>query len=135
MCTIGQVPAKIHRIKLSEDERRELKTIRDQKRGKASQALRAAALLMAEPMELPAISPRPSPCDSCASRPCLTTCPVGAIRTDGFHVADCRALLRTLSGQSCVALGCIARRSCPVGRAHAYDAAQAAFHMRAFRDG
>ena len=48
MCTIGQVPAKIHRIKLSEDERRELKTIRDQKRGKASQALRAAALLMAD---------------------------------------------------------------------------------------
>lgn len=42
------MPAKIHRIKLTEDERRELEVIRDQKRGKASQAMRAAALLMAD---------------------------------------------------------------------------------------
>jgi hypothetical protein len=28
--------------------------------------------------------------------------------------------------------GCLARRACPVGPAHAYDAAQAQFHMAAF---
>ncbi|MCB1132282.1 MAG: hypothetical protein KDN05_14220, partial [Verrucomicrobiae bacterium] len=42
------MPAKIHRIKLTEDERRELEAIRDQKRGKTSQSMRAAALLMAD---------------------------------------------------------------------------------------
>lgn len=42
------MPAKIHRIKLSEDERRELEAIRSQKRGKASTFLRAVALLMSD---------------------------------------------------------------------------------------
>lgn len=48
MCTIGQVPAKLHRIKLSESERRELEALRDQKRGKASSIMRALALLLSD---------------------------------------------------------------------------------------
>jgi len=48
ICTIGQVPAKIHRIKLSEDEHHELEAIRDQKRGKDSNIMRAVALLLSD---------------------------------------------------------------------------------------
>jgi hypothetical protein len=48
MCTIGQVPAKIHRIKLSESERYELEALRDEKRGKASNIMRAVALLLSD---------------------------------------------------------------------------------------
>jgi hypothetical protein len=42
------VPAKLHRIKLSEDERKELMVIRDQKHGKTSRIKRAMALLLAD---------------------------------------------------------------------------------------
>lgn len=48
ICTIGQVPAKIHRIKLSKAERHELEALRDQKRGKASSIMRAVALLFSD---------------------------------------------------------------------------------------
>lgn len=42
------MPAKLHRIKLSESERHELEAIRDQKRGKASRVLRAVAMLLSD---------------------------------------------------------------------------------------
>lgn len=42
------MPAKLYRIKLTEDERQELEVIRDNRRGQASKALRASALLMAD---------------------------------------------------------------------------------------
>ncbi len=48
MCTIRQVPAKLHRIKLSQSERDELEALRDQKRGKASGVIRAVALLLSD---------------------------------------------------------------------------------------
>jgi hypothetical protein len=48
MCTIGQVPAKSHRIKLSKSERHELEAFRDQKSGKASGIMRAVALLLSD---------------------------------------------------------------------------------------
>lgn len=48
VCTIRQVPAKLHRIKLSESERQELEAIRDHKRGNPSRVLRAIALLLSD---------------------------------------------------------------------------------------
>jgi hypothetical protein len=42
------VPAKLHRIKLSESERHELEAIRDQKRSKGSNIMRALALLLSD---------------------------------------------------------------------------------------
>jgi Homeodomain-like domain len=42
------VPAKLHRIKLSEDERIELVAVRDQKHGKTDSIKRAIALLLAD---------------------------------------------------------------------------------------
>ena len=42
------MPAKLHRIKLSEDERHELEPIRDQKRGKGSKVMSALAMLLSD---------------------------------------------------------------------------------------
>lgn len=48
MYTTGQVPAKLHRIKLSKSERHELEAFRDQKSDKASGIMRAVALLLSD---------------------------------------------------------------------------------------
>jgi ferredoxin len=97
-------------------------------------ALRAA-LLFREPLELPSASPRPSPCASCAAKPCLTACPVDAFSERGYAVTTCRSYLATLSGQPCMIQGCQARLACPIGRAYAYRGSQAQHHMRAFARG
>jgi ferredoxin len=95
------------------------------------QAFRGALALAAE-LPLPPPAARPSPCDSCAGRPCLSTCPVGAFTAAGYDVAACAGHIATPAGADCLAEGCRARRACPVGRPHHYPAAQAAFHMSAF---
>lgn len=86
-----------------------------------------AALLVAE--TLPAEPAQPSPCDTCALRPCLTACPVRAFTADGFNAAVCRGHAAG-QGIACRTAGCLARRACPVG--HSYSPEQAAFHMKAF---
>ncbi|HEX4765131.1 MAG TPA: ferredoxin [Lichenihabitans sp.] len=91
------------------------------------------ALAFAEPLDLPQRLPAPSPCASCAGKPCLSACPVGAFRPDGYNVAACRAHLSSEAGAPCLGGGCLARRACPVGRDHAYGVDQTAFLMRAFR--
>lgn len=75
---------------------------------------------------------RPSPCETCADRPCLSACPVAAFAEDGYDVPACASHLRQPAGEDCMALGCRARRACPVGADYAYEPAQAAFHMAAF---
>jgi ferredoxin len=95
-------------------------------------ALRGA-LLLPERLPLPPRPEvRPSPCASCAAKPCLQGCPVGAFTPAGYDVGACRACLATLSGQACMIQGCRARDACPIGRAHRYGSAQLQHHMRAF---
>jgi hypothetical protein len=77
-------------------------------------------------------APEAYPCDSCEDKPCLTTCPVSAFGPEGYRVADCVRHIETPQGEDCVALGCRARRACPIGRAYVYDPPQATFHMEAF---
>jgi hypothetical protein len=91
------------------------------------------ALLLAEPLALPARGERASPCESCVERPCLAACPVGAFTGERFEVAACAAHLDTPAGEACYRSACLARAACPVGRSYAYDEAQAVFHMTAFR--
>ncbi len=91
-----------------------------------------AAFLFADRLELPPSSqPRPSPCDSCADKPCLSTCPVDAFTAEGFNSARCVDHVESAAGRACAAAGCLARRACPVGRRYAYGREAAAFHMTA----
>ena len=90
------------------------------------------ALAFPDRLDLPPPDRRPSPCETCAGRPCLTTCPVGAFGKTGYDVGACAMHLRTPAGADCMDEGCRARRACPVGRDRIYPPAQAAFHMAAF---
>ncbi|HTV49607.1 MAG TPA: hypothetical protein VME21_00375 [Steroidobacteraceae bacterium] len=71
------------------------------------------------------------PCDDCAERPCLSACPVGAVRARGFDQGRCAERLAAPDGHPCRSAGCIARASCPVGAEFRYGVEQSAFHMRA----
>jgi hypothetical protein len=90
------------------------------------------ALLFAERLELEPPPPEAaSPCDSCATRPCLTTCPVDAFQPGSFAMHRCVDHVENARGKACATGGCLARRACPVGRAHAYVSEEGAFHMAA----
>ena len=86
------------------------------------------ALALPEAIASPRAETAPSPCESCAARPCLATCPVGAFTAAGYDVDACAAFLRTEEGADCMSRGCRARRACPV--AEVYSPQQASFHMR-----
>lgn len=90
------------------------------------------ALAVAERLALPARVERPSPCDRCAAKPCLTACPVGAFTPERYDVDACAGHLRSPRGTDCLELGCRAREACPVGADHRYGREQSGFHMRAF---
>jgi len=97
-------------------------------------ALRAA-LLFPDRREVPPRAEAPSPCDSCAARPCLTACPIGAFDGTRYDADACAAHVRSAAGSDCRERGCLARRACPVGRERAWADAQQAFHMTAFLAG
>jgi len=90
------------------------------------------ALAFRERLALPAADEAASPCESCATQSCLTTCPVDAFRRGNYDVAACADHLRTEEGADCMSEGCRARRACPAGAGYGYDPMQAHFHMRAF---
>ena len=90
------------------------------------------ALAFAEPIEIAPRAKAASPCETCATRPCFSACPVNAFSIDGYDVAACAAHLGREAGRPCLEGGCLARRACPVGAEHAQSAAEASFHMRAF---
>jgi hypothetical protein len=91
------------------------------------------ALGLREAIDLaPPQAARPSPCESCAGRPCLAACPVGAFSSAGYDVEACVAHLRSDAGEPCMRGGCLARRACPVAKEHAHAPEQARFTMRAF---
>jgi ferredoxin len=90
------------------------------------------ALAFAEEIALPTRRLRPHPCDACTAKPCLTACPVGAFKTEGYDVTACTAHVAAPAGADCLGLGCRARLACPVGAERRYEPAQARFHMAAF---
>ncbi len=91
-----------------------------------------AALAFAERLELPDRPAVQSPCASCADKPCLTACPVGAFTGETYDVPRCIAHIGRAERGACIENACLARRACPVGRAYAYGPEQARFHMGAF---
>lgn len=88
------------------------------------------AVVLPGRLELPAA--RPSPCESCADKPCLTACPVGALTGDGYDLAACHAYLDSDPGRDCMARGCAVRRSCPAGAGYRRVERQSAYHMERF---
>lgn len=94
-----------------------------------------AALLFDRAIALPAIPEMAHPCDDCATKPCLSTCPVGAVTPAGYEVKACAMHVAGAAGADCRLGGCLARRSCPVGRDLIYPPRTMAFHMTAFLKG
>lgn len=90
------------------------------------------ALLFDRALNLSAPPPAGHPCDSCAQKPCLSACPVGACSAGGFAHEVCLAHVRGAAGGPCREAGCRARNACPVGTAYRYPDAVQAFHMSAF---
>jgi ferredoxin len=94
-----------------------------------------AALVFDQALDLPSAPVRVHPCDSCVDRPCLSTCPVGAVTAAGYAVDNCARHVASRAGEACRSIGCLARRACPVGAAHLYPDRAMAFHMAAFLRG
>jgi hypothetical protein len=94
-----------------------------------------AALAFAERLDMPRRDRAPSPCATCASKPCLSGCPVGAFTPDGYEVARCAAHVESPAGADCRGRGCHARLACPVAPQRAPAPDQARFHMEAFLRG
>jgi hypothetical protein len=92
-----------------------------------------AALVFAERIDLPPRAAAASPCESCAAKPCLKACPVGAFSGAGFDVDACTGHITRAAGRPCMDGGCLARNACPVAVHLRYRAPQMRFHMAAFR--
>ena len=90
-------------------------------------AYRAAFLTTAN-LPLKVEPKRPSPCTSCVAKPCVTTCPVGAVQIDHFDVDGC-AHYRLHDDSPC-ADRCLARLACPFFPEHRYTLPQIQYHYR-----
>ncbi|MDN5787286.1 ferredoxin [Pseudorhodobacter sp.] len=88
------------------------------------------ALALQERVSLP--TPPASPCEACATKPCLTACPVSALTKEGYDLPKCDGFLDTSEGQDCMNNGCAVRRACPLSQAYARLPEQSAYHMRQF---
>ncbi|NJN06087.1 MAG: ferredoxin [Rhodobacteraceae bacterium] len=75
----------------------------------------------------------PSPCVTCASKPCLSACPVAAFDGKTYDVTTCRNYLDSDVGADCMRKGCKARRACPVSAAYPRLEPQSAYHMAVFQ--
>jgi hypothetical protein len=60
-----------------------------------------------------------SPCERCVDQPCIAACPAGAMSGGNFALARC-VDYRKGAASRCRTT-CIARISCPVGKAHRYS--------------
>lgn len=88
------------------------------------------ALALPNQIDLPDVPA--NPCETCLSKPCLTTCPVNALGAE-YDVAACKGYLHTPEGKDCMGMGCAARRACPVSQKLRRPSAQSAYHMEIFK--
>ena len=88
------------------------------------------ALGLKQRLDLPETSP--NPCLSCEKQPCVTACPVDALKPESYDVAACKADLESPENH-CMSKGCVVRWACPVSQEYGRSEAQSAFHMEAFK--
>ena len=69
-----------------------------------------------------------SPCNDCAEKPCVRTCPADAVQENGFDLDGC-ASHRLSSGSPC-ADRCLARLACPFFPEHRYSLGQIQYHYQ-----
>ncbi len=89
-----------------------------------------AAVFLPEKIALPPLPQ--TPCNDCQHSPCLSSCPVDALKPDSYDIAACKAHLTTKKGEICMKTGCLVRQACPAGHGYGRLAKQSAFHMAAF---
>ena len=87
---------------------------------------------LALPVALDHPAPTPSPCTTCADKPCLSACPPKALGASGYDIPACHAFLDTPQGKTCMTTGCAVRQACPVSQGFDRPVAQSAHHMRYF---
>ena len=88
-------------------------------------AYRVAVLVDAD---LPITEPEDwgSPCDDCTGKPCIATCPAGAV-SDKERMLE-RCMDYRLTESSNCAHQCLSRLACPIGREHRYSPEQMRYH-------
>ncbi len=91
-----------------------------------------AALVFEKTIEVPDLVSGTSPCQSCVDQPCLTACPVDALKPQHYNVPLCVDHLGSDPTPYCRNAGCQARHACPVGQSYAYQQDHARFHMNKF---
>lgn len=74
----------------------------------------------------------PSPCAGCATQPCRSACPAGALTGAGYDLDTCHAYLDTGPGAVCMSQGCEVRRACPISKNYGRSEEQSAYHMSRF---
>ena len=72
--------------------------------------------------------PQPSPCITCAARPCISTCPAHAVQVDRFDIDACTTH-RLKPGSPC-ADRCLSRMACPFFPEHHYTLDQIQYHYK-----
>ena len=72
-----------------------------------------------------------SPCDSCIEKPCISACPAGAVRPEGWKVKVCAQFHQ--DSTDCHGR-CHSRLSCPIGDSHRHSPLQHFYH-NARKDG
>jgi len=91
-----------------------------------------AVLVFEDEFEVPTTVAKTYPCDTCETKPCLSTCPVGAFSCEGYDYLACKKHVKSDAGSECHQGGCLARRACPIGQEYIYEKDHQAFHMAAY---
>ena len=94
-------------------------------------AFRGAWRFPAQTFALPETIQTPSPCATCADKPCLSACPITAFTEQGFDSYSCRAYL-TAQPNACIAHQCQARLACPIGAEYRYLQDVGPFFLKKF---
>lgn len=91
-----------------------------------------AAFMLTEYPRIRSHDEAASHCLTCEAKPCLSTCPVGAVTQTNINHDKCAQHVESAAGRECRHNGCLARNVCPIANEYSYAQPQKAFHMEAF---